>query len=209
MKLLKKLIKRLYYKKSNNKILEYNLVKLFEKDGFNYYKFPKETNMPLERFAMAMALLERLSCGISGNEMESILNKMEEALSNGLSNPKNAALIAAYIHVIRERQDTVIHRDILLNIAATWIIREDEDPTIINDDIHRNKLEIFEAMCKEGSHDFFTKAHIEPLVPLLSITREEFQTLWEYNLKQIKNLKDILNRLNTHLITEARKLKAN
>lgn len=208
MKLLRRLINRFYYKKSN-KILEYNLIKIFAKDGYNYYKFPKETNMPLERFAMAMGLLERLSCGISGSEMNMILNKMEEALSNGLSNPKNAALVAAYIHVIRERQDTVIHRDILLNIAATWIIREDEDPTLINDDIHKQKLEIFEAMCKEGSHDFFTMAHIEPLVPLLNITREEFQTLWEYNLIQIKNLKNILNRLNSHLITEARKLKPN
>ena len=158
---------------------------------------------------MAMALLERLSCGISGYEMEMILNKMEEALSNGLSNPKNAALIAAYIHVIRERQDTVIHRDILLNIAATWIIREDEDPTIINDDIHKSKLELFEAMCKEGSHDFFTKAHIEPLIPLLNITPEEFQILWEYNLIQIKKLNDILNRLNSRLIGGAHKLKSN
>jgi hypothetical protein len=209
MKLLKRLIKRLYYKKSNSKIIEYNLIELFNRDGIKYYKFPKETNMPLERFAMAMSLLERLSCGLSGTEMESILIKMEEALSSGLSNPKNAALVAAYIHVIRERQSTVIHRDILLNIAATWIIREDEDPTIINDDIHRNKLEIFEAMCKEGSHDFFTKAHIEPLIPLLSITPEEFQILWEYNLTQIKQLNDILKRLNTHLTIEHRKLKSN
>ena len=131
-----------------------NLVKVFTHDGHGYLRFPKEVNMPLERFSMSMALLERLSSGLSGKEMESILNEMEKALSAGLGNPKNAALMATYIHIIRERQDSVIHRDLLLNIAATWVIRDDEDPFIINPDIHKEKLDVFEAMCKEGSHDF-------------------------------------------------------
>jgi len=91
---------------------EYNLVKVFEHEGHTYYRFPKELNLPLERFSMSMGLLERLSCGISGTEMELILEGMEKALGAGLSNAKNAALVAAYIHIIRERQDTVIHRDI-------------------------------------------------------------------------------------------------
>jgi hypothetical protein len=86
--------------------------------------------------------------------MELILGEMEKALGAGLSNPKNAALIGAYIHVIRERQDTVIHRDILLNIAATWIIRDDENPDIVNSDIHNFKLELFEQLSKGGAKDF-------------------------------------------------------
>jgi hypothetical protein len=175
----------------------YNLVKVFTQDGYNYLRFPKETNMPLERFSMSMALLERLSSGISGSEMEGILEGMEKALAAGLSNPKNAALVATYIHIIRERQDTIIHRDLLLNIAATWIIRDDEDPTIINNDIHKEKLEVFEKMCKEGSHDFFTRLAIEPLTPLMSMSPEDFQKLWEYNVQAQRNLIKALTHLDS------------
>jgi len=190
------------FNKWNKKQSSYNLVKVFTQDGYNYLRFPKETNMPLERFSMSMALLERLSSGISGTEMEMILEAMEKALSAGLSNPKNAALIATYIHIIRERQDTIIHRDILLNIAATWIIRDDEDPTIINNDIHKEKLEVFEKMCNGGVHDFFTILGIEPLIPLMSMSPEDMKNLWVYNAEQQRNLIKALTHLDSVQDTE-------
>jgi hypothetical protein len=154
--------------------------------------------MPLERFSMTMSLLERLSSGLSGSEMEKILTEMEKALSAGLSNPKTAALMGAYIHVIRERQNTVIHRDILLNIAATWIIREDEKPAEINPDIHQQKLTLFEELSKGAAHDFFYSLGIEPLMPLFNISVDEFQTLWEYNNLELRKLNEALRQLSSH-----------
>jgi hypothetical protein len=109
-----------------------------------------------------------------------------------------AALMGAYIHVIRERQNTVIHRDLLLNIAATWIIREDENPAEINPDIHQQKLQTFEALSKGGAHDFFYRLGIEPLMPLFNISAEEFQTLWEYNTQEIRKLNEVLRQLSSH-----------
>ena len=205
MKLLRRLTPRSLwhqFNRWNKKQTSYNLVKVFTQDGYNYLRFPKETNMPLERFSMSMALLERLSSGISGAEMDMILEAMEKALSAGLSNPKNAALVATYIHIIRERQDTIIHRDLLLNIAATWIIRDDEDPTIINNDIHKEKLEVFEKMCNGGVHDFFSRLGIEPLIPLMSMSAEDMQKLWVYNVEAQRNLIKALTHLDSHHDTE-------
>lgn len=186
------------WRNRNAELPKYNLVQLFERDGYTYYRFPKETSLPLERFAMSMGLLERLSSGLSGSEMEQILTEMEKALGAGLSNPKNAAVMATYIHIIRERQNTIVHRDLLLNIAATWVVRSDENPSIINPDIHKKKLEVFEAMAGEGSHDFFTRLDIEPLKPLLSISPSDLTVLWEYNLTQIQKLNEALALLTTH-----------
>lgn len=200
MKLFRRLMPRKLWHRYNRwskKHTSYNLVKVFTHDGYNYLRFPKETNMPLERFSMSMALLERLSSGISGSEMGLILEGMEKALAAGLTNPKNAALVATYIHIIRERQDTIIHRDILLNIAATWMIRDDEDPTIINNDIHKEKLDVFEKMCNGGAHDFFTLLGIEPLIPLMSMSPEDMQKLWEYNLEAQRNLIKALKHLDS------------
>jgi len=146
---------------------------------------------------MSMSLLERLSSGLSGSEMEAILTEMEKALGAGLTNPRNAALVATYIHVIRERQNTVIHRDLLLNIAATWVIRSDENPAVINPDIHQSKLKLFEAMAEEGSHDFFTQIGIEPLMPLLTMSASDFQTLWDHNVVQQELLIKALNQLDS------------
>jgi len=176
----------------------YNLVEVFKKGQHTYYRFPKEVNMPLERFAMSMSLMERLSSGLSGSEMEKILTEMEKALAAGLANPKTAALMGAYIHVIRERQNTVIHRDILLNIAATWIIRSDENPAEINPDIHQQKLTLFEELSNGGAHDFFYSLGIEPLMPLFNISAEELQTLWEYNTVEIRKLQEALRQLSSH-----------
>ena len=184
--------------KQNAELPKYNLVQLFTKDGYTYYRFPKETALPLERFAMSMSLLERLSSGLSGSEMEAILTEMEKALGAGLTNPRNAALVATYIHVIRERQNTVIHRDLLLNIAATWVVRSDENPAIINPDVHQAKLKVFEAMAEEGSHDFFTGLDIEPLKPLLRMSPDELTTLWEYNRVQLQKLHETLAALSSH-----------
>jgi len=201
MNLLPKFLRR----KSKAVSTDYKLQLLFEKDGHKFYRFPKETNLPMERFSQSLALLERLSSGISGKEMDRILIEMEKAIAAGLSNPKNAGLVSTYVHIIRERQDTVIHRDILLNIAATWIVRDDENPAVMNPDIHEAKLTTFEAMCKEASHDFFTLADIEPLMPLLTMSPQEFQTLWEYNKVQLQSLNKQLELLDTHRDTGQRK----
>lgn len=207
MKLFKRLGERLrstFTRSKNQKPLR-PMVELFKHDGHTYYRFPKELNLPLERFSMSMSLMERISSGLSGSEMERILSGMEKALSAGLSNPKNAAVVAAYIHVIRERQDTVIHRDLLLNLAATWVVRGDEDPGVIDPTIHQHKLELFEAMCKEASHDFFTRLDIAPLMPLLTMSPQDFQILWEYNVEAQRKLTQALQHLTTHLDTGRKK----
>ena len=210
MKSLKRLARQLPWLRSNKKpTTNYNLVEVFKHEGHRYYRFPKETSLPLERFSMALSLMERISSGLSGSEMEQILDGMEKSLAAGLSNPKNAAVVAGYIHVIRERQNSVILRDLLLNFAAVWVVRDDEDPTIVNADIHNEKLQVFDAMCKEASHDFFSQLDITPLMPLLTMSPQELQTLWEYNVVAQRKLMESLTMLNSHQASVQRKSKKN
>jgi hypothetical protein len=92
----------------------------------------------------------------------------------------------------------VIHRDLLLNIAATWIIRSDENPAEINPDIHQQKLTLFEELSNGGAHDFFYSLGIDPLMPLFNISQEEFQTLWDYSTQEIRKLNEVLRQLSSH-----------
>ena len=105
MKLLS-LFKRNKPKRYNHEAeVKEKLIFAFEAEGHKYYRFPNELSLPFYRFANAMMLLERLSSGISGSEMDKVLEVMEKSLSKGLSIPKNASTVAACIHAIRERQE--------------------------------------------------------------------------------------------------------
>lgn len=179
------------------------LIEAFTHEGHTYYRFPDNENLPFYRFAQAMFLIERLSSGISGQEMEKILEVMEKAVADGLSKPKPASVVATCIHALRERQSNIIHKDLLLNIAAVWTVRDDETVTgALNPKIQAEKLELFERLAqKEGEHAFFISLAIERLKPLLSISPEQFNELWQSNQAQIASLNKQMELLTSALIT--------
>ena len=91
----------------------HNLVEVFTHEGHTYYRFPKEVNLPLERFSMSMSLLERLSSGVSGAEMELILGEMEKALGAGINPAPNALLISSYLFVVRTKKQQQFEHQLL------------------------------------------------------------------------------------------------
>jgi hypothetical protein len=177
------------------------LVLAFEHEGHKYYRFPNELSLPFYRFTNSMMLLERLSSGMSGSEMDKVLDVMEKALSKGLSIPKNASVVATCIHVLRERQQTVIHKDLLLNIACVFTVRDDESATgELNPHIHEEKLKVFESLAeKEGEHGFFISLSIERLNPLLNMSPSDFSELWMHNEAQMHVLTSQLGMLTSRL----------
>lgn len=177
------------------------LVLAFEHDGHKYYRFPNELSLPFYRFTNSMMLLERLSSGTSGAEMDKILEVMEKAVSKGLSIPKNASVVATCIHALRERHTTVIHKDLLLNIACIFTVRDDEAATgELNPHIHEDKLKVFESLAeKEGEHGFFISLSIERLKPLLNMSQKDFSELWSHNEAQMKVLNEQMGVLSSRL----------
>lgn len=209
MKLLS-LFKRNKTKRYNHEAeVKDKLVFAFEAEGHKYYRFPNELSLPFFRFAAAMSLLERLSSGISGGEMNNVLEVMEKALAKGLSAPKNASTVAACIHALRERQESVIHKDLLINIAAVWVVRDDETTTgELNPKIHESKCDLFERLAtKEGEHGFFISLAIERLHPLLSMSAQDFNDLWKHNTAQMSILNNQMQFLSSHLDSGRQKSK--
>lgn len=163
-------------------------------NGEMFYTFPSDLAQPLNRFAKVQYLLERLNSGLSGEELEKITTIMKSAIHGGLKDPKNSAQIAACVSLIEMRKGDVIHKDILLNIAAMLIIGEKEDPMIISDDYHQHKLDIFSKEIETTSpHSFFLRTSLHPLLGLTRISEQELQMLWEENLNKQKQLKQMLN----------------
>jgi hypothetical protein len=163
-------------------------------NGEKFYTFPSDLAQPIVRFSKVQGFLERLSAGVSGEELERILTVMENAIQSGLKDPKQAAKVAACVHTMRMRKGDVIHKDLLLNVAAMLIIGEKEDPLQVSEDYHQHKLDVFSKEIELSSpHAFFLKISIAPLLGLTGISEEELQLLWEENLNKQRNLRAMLD----------------
>jgi len=194
-----KALSRIFSRRRKPHYQSKELVFLFKQDGHTYYRFPKDLNLAFSRFAEMLALQELLGSGLSGNETESILTAMEGAIHSGLSNPKNAAVMSACVNLIRQRKDGIVHQDLLINIAALNIVRDDEPVESITVPIHKEKCDLFKRMAGEDSHGFFTLMDLPVLIPLLQMSPQNFQELWDSNVQQGKILVEQLNFLNSRL----------
>ena len=163
---------------------------LFKQDGHSYYKFQDDKALPVIRMIELDALMELRSMGMSGQELDKIIEQMEKCVFEGMGNPKSVSQIAFLIHCIKERRSMILHRDIMLNMASLLIVRDDEDVTVVDQIIKKQKLEAFEKKAEGGAsaYDFFTNAALERLSLLENISKEEFLMLWEHNQIEMRKL---------------------
>lgn len=154
------MIKNLFKKKNTiEKEMKSKLQFIFEHDGRKYYKLDNKVNLPFNRFVLVMSLLERLSSGLSGKDMSMALDTLEKYLNKGIAHPNSAAKIGAIVSILRERQQNVIHKDLMLNIVAVMTFRDDESiMDDMNQTIMKEKLKVFESLCdNEGAYNFFCR----------------------------------------------------
>lgn len=188
---------QLFKGKSKNEYLP-KLDLAFEHKKVKYYRFAEKQSIPAARFVYVDQLLELRSLGLSGEEMDKILFEMEEALNKDMTKQPNIVRLGYLIECIRQRKEMVLHRDILINMAAYLLIREDENPVIVHKKIHEEKIEVIESLAEGGdmAYDFFMSAALKPLSGLRKLSKQEFTELWENNTAQIKFLTKRLKLLS-------------
>lgn len=201
-------LRNLFKRKKENTYedeMRQKLVFAFEFGDHKYYKLDNKVNLPFSRFAIVMSLLERLSCGLDGSDMSKALDTIEKYLNKGIAHPNSASKIGAVVSILRERQQNVIHKDLMLNIVNAMTFRDDESVTgEISSTITKEKLEVFERLCdNEGAYNFFLSTNIERLNPLLQMSQTDFNELWrtsEARTKAYRKQMDfLLNEAHTGL----------
>lgn len=167
---------------------------LFTDSKHTYYKFCDGTNLPLIRMLHVDKMMELRACGISGQEIDLLIAAFKNALTKGAAGLSEMGFL---ITAIEQRQSMVLHKDILLNIAAFMVIRDDEDPSIVDAKIHQSKLDVFLTKAEGGAnaYDFFISAALKPLSDSVNMSKDEFVELWENNLQQIRALRKVFSQL--------------
>lgn len=155
--------------------------------GKKYYEFSQDKPLPLERYGKQSWLLEYLRKGYSPEEEKDALLEMDVNLSKGVKDSKGMARIGFLITLLLERNNIVIHTDLLYGILACQWVREDEQVEAINEKIHQEKIAAFkEYVSAHGSYFFFQSAALKKLNHLQNISETDWSILLHESLIRVK-----------------------
>lgn len=161
--------------------------------GVKYYKFPESMSLPLERLGQLQKYMMWMSSGITSSELDKLLDEADKALTDGLTQKKNAAKIGFILTEIRDRKNMVIHTELLYNFLAVQVIREDEAAEFYNNSIQLEKVERFKAETAKGNtYDFFLRIGLKKLNVLFSMSEQEWNKYWDESIQQQKALTEAI-----------------
>jgi len=162
-----------HYVKSQNKPYKFSQLeyRLTDSNGNRYYGFPENLSISEDRYNKLQEFLIWLSNGLTPESLNTLIDKANKAIEDGvvkLANNKrvNMIKVGAVLHEIKTRQDMIKPAELLYNIIAVQLIREDEDPMLFNNSVHLEKVEQIKAEKELGNSFFFS-------IP-------ESQKVWKY-----------------------------
>lgn len=154
--------------------------------------------MPLPRKLEIERLILELQAGISKNELQLFLEAMKDALSQtdkkGNFRP-DIARIGFLVNEMKDRETMLIHPDTIMELLCAVSIREDENPGVWDEEIHRQKLKQLKKDCGDGGglHDFFQQSSLTELMPYLDTSREKFSEYMRLGKVKVEALQKTLD----------------
>lgn len=188
-KLIKPFFLKYYYLDQSKKKGFENMTKAFiDSNGRPYYVTINDFDTPHVRTLAIEKSIMRLRAGLSEEDNKLIRDTMKKALNSGKKS--DLAMIGHCLIEMDKREESIIHPDILFDIAALKYIREDEDPAVIDSTIHNQKIEQFKKDSLGGLKDFFYNAGLNKFIPYLEKSEsdwDEFITMSKIRIQGLKN----------------------
>ena len=160
--------------------------------GRKYYGFGKNMTMPILRFGKLQEYIMWMSAGLTGSELDKLIDVADKAVFDGLGNAKNAAKVGTILYQIRERKGMVLHHELLINFLACQLVREDESIVDFDNTIHMEKVDQFLLDTKTNPLFFFQLPELSRLWHLLKMSEEEWKLFWAESELQQKVLLESL-----------------
>jgi len=194
-------ILRLYNLELTQRFKAHNLVHRYtDTNGQAYFAYPKDMGQPVERLGKLFQYTELLFKGLSASEDEAIDNAIMSHIEAGLNNSKKkgSASIAVLIGEKKRRRGIILHHELIYNILAVQWIREDEEPTVFNNEIQKQKVEQFQKESEAGAgHPFFQAPELKQLNSFLEMSKEEWMQSLNESKVQAEVLKESLKILSS------------
>lgn len=167
-----------------------------DKKGRKYYAYQDETDMGVFRYGEMEKCFLELRYGM---DYADIANAMQKAINQsskkGQMTP-DFTQISFLAQEIIDRKNMLIIPDILFNICATTLIREDENPYVIDQEILQQKVSTFKAEIQQGGlHAFFHANGWLKLIGLPGISLNGFLQLMTDSVTGLKYRSRIMEAL--------------
>lgn len=160
-------------------------------NGKKHYSFPKDIALPLDRYSQLIKYLSFLSARITPEQMNKIIDGALDIIQQGIGKDKNAAKVAALLYELRDRENLIVPAQLVYDILAVQYVREDENPSVFDNEIHMQKVSAFISDTSKGEF-FFRLPELKKLTNLSTISIAEWAAYLEEDRKQDEQINRIL-----------------
>ena len=132
-----------------------------DENGLKWYTFTDPETFPLSRLAAQQTALRFLQAGLSAKEYKESMDTVIDLLDKG-----ETVKAGAVIMELHSLPDKVLTLDALVNVIASYYVRDDEDPSVHSDAIHAQKCNWIKAQVEAGGFFFRHPSLISSLAEL-------------------------------------------
>jgi hypothetical protein len=171
---------------------------LVDLDGKVYYRFTgSSTIIPLERMGKMQDFLVMMSTGLSNEELNSLIDVANNELALALAGKKSDVVkIGAVLNQIKERQQLILHDQLLWQFMAVQLVREDEPAAQFVQKIHDEKVESLQNLYYHNQdYSFFQNPELKLLNDMLKCSAEDWQVLLINSIRERDRLQKMITLL--------------
>ena len=179
--MIAKLLYYLFKSKLNKLVFEENVIHANWKDkckvhyidsnGLKYYQYENPFDLPSERYEYLTGLLSVHEMGFNTKDyslfLEAFKKEINEVVNNTDHRGKGLAKIMVLVNELDNRSQMRMESTTLLEMMAVSIIREDENPEVIDHKILDIKVQQFKKDKKQYSSGFFLQGGLNTHIPSL------------------------------------------
>lgn len=171
---------------------------LVDLDGKVYYRFTgSSTIIPLERMGKMQDFLTMMSAGLDEKELTALIDVANGELALALAGKKaDVVKIGAVLNQIKERQQMILHDQLMWQFMAVQLVREDEPPAKFVQKIHDEKVEALQRLYWEKNDiSLFTSPELKMLNDMLKCSPEDWEPLLVNSVRERSRLKRMISYL--------------
>lgn len=171
---------------------------LVDLDGKVYYRFTgSSTIIPLERMGKMQDFLTMMSAGLDEKELTALIDVANGELALALAGKKaDVVKIGAVLSQIKERQQMILHDQLMWQFMAVQLVREDEPPARFVQKIHDEKIEALQLLYyQHPDYAFFQTPELRLLNELLRCSPQDWETLLVSSIRERDRLKRMISYL--------------
>lgn len=171
---------------------------LVDLDGKVYYRFTgSSTIIPLERMGKMQDFLTMMSAGLDEKELSALIDVANDQLALALAGKKaDVVKIGAVLSQIKERQQMILHDQLMWQFMAVQLIREDEPAAQFIQKIHDEKVEALQQLYYQHPDcAFFQTPELKLLNDMLKSSQQDWETLLVNSIRERERLKKMISLL--------------